>query len=56
MGLGPGSNNFAELMALKFLLTFAKEKGITSLQIFVDSQIVIIRASMILAFGHALTM
>jgi hypothetical protein len=41
MGLGPGTNNYAELMALKLLLTFAGEKGINSLQIFGDSMVVI---------------
>jgi ribonuclease HI len=40
-GLGQGSNNYAELMALKLLLTFAGEKGITHLQIFGDSMVVI---------------
>jgi ribonuclease HI len=40
-GLGPGTNNFAELMALKLLLTFAGEKGISNLQIFGDSMVII---------------
>jgi ribonuclease HI len=33
IGLGPGTNNFAELMAIKFLITFSIEKGVTSIQI-----------------------
>jgi hypothetical protein len=37
MGLGPGTNNFVELMALKLLITFVGEKGILNLQIFGDS-------------------
>jgi ribonuclease HI len=37
MGLGPGSNNYVELMSLKLLLTFVGEKGITTIQIFGDS-------------------
>jgi hypothetical protein len=41
MGLGSGSNNYTELMALKLLLTFVEEKGIISLQIFEDSMVVI---------------
>lgn len=41
MGLGPGTNNYAELMALKLLLTFAGEKAITNLQIFGDSMMII---------------
>jgi ribonuclease HI len=41
MGFGSGSNNYAELMALKLLLLFAKEKQVTSLQIFGDSQLVV---------------
>jgi ribonuclease HI len=32
MGLGPGSNNFAELMTLKLILSFSKEKNVSSLQ------------------------
>jgi hypothetical protein len=40
-GLGQGSNNYAELMALKLLLTFAGEKGISNLHIFGDSMVVI---------------
>jgi ribonuclease HI len=39
--LGQGSNNYAELMALKLLLSFAGEKGITKLQIFGDSLVII---------------
>jgi hypothetical protein len=31
MGLGPRTNNYAYLMSLKLLLTFAREKGISSL-------------------------
>jgi ribonuclease HI len=41
LGLGPGTNNYAELMALKLLLNFAGEKGIRSIQIFGDSMVVI---------------
>jgi ribonuclease HI len=41
MGLGPRTNNFVELMALKLLLTFVGEKGISNLQIFGDSMVVI---------------
>jgi ribonuclease HI len=41
MGLGPGTNNYVELMALKLLLVFAGEKGVKSIQIFGDSMIAI---------------
>jgi ribonuclease HI len=41
MGLGPGSNNYAEFLTLKLLLLFAKEKQVSSLQIFGDSMLVI---------------
>ena len=41
MGLGEGTNNFAELMSLKLLLIFALEKGCTSLNCFGDSMNVI---------------
>ena len=41
MGLGNGTNNFAELMALKLLLCYANERGCKILQIFGDSMIVI---------------
>jgi len=37
MGLGEGTNNFAELMSLKLLLIFALEKGCTSITCFGDS-------------------
>jgi ribonuclease HI len=40
-GVGQGTNNYAKLMDLKLLLTLAGEKGITSLQIFEDSMLVI---------------
>ena len=40
-GLGIGSNNFAELYALKLLLLFALERGCLSLQVFGDSMIVL---------------
>ena len=40
-GLGRGSNNFAELMALRLLLLFALEQGCLSLQVFGDSMLVI---------------
>ena len=36
MGLGEGSNNYAELLSLKLLLIFALEKGCTSLICFGD--------------------
>jgi ribonuclease HI len=45
MGLGTGTNNLAELLALKLLLQFAGEKGVQNLQIFGDSKIVINWAS-----------
>jgi hypothetical protein len=41
MGLGPGSNNNSELMALKLLPLFAKKKYVSSLRIFGDSMLVI---------------
>jgi ribonuclease HI len=41
MGLGLGTNNYAELMAIKLLLLFAGEKGVQTIQIFGDSMIVI---------------
>jgi hypothetical protein len=41
MGLGPGTNNYVELMAIKLLLLFAGEKGVQTIQIFGDSMIVI---------------
>ena len=41
MGLGEGTNNFAELLSLKLLLQFALEKGCKHLQIFGDSLIII---------------
>ena len=41
MGLGIGTNNFAELLALNLLLQIAGEKGIHNLQIFGDSKNVI---------------
>ena len=37
MGLGVGSNNYAELMSLKLLLIFAIEKGINRLSVCGDS-------------------
>ena len=37
LGLGGGTNNFAELMSLKMLLMFAVEKGCTVLNFFGDS-------------------
>jgi ribonuclease HI len=39
-GLGRGTNNFDELMALKLVLILAAEKGVQKLQIFRDSMIV----------------
>jgi ribonuclease HI len=41
MGLGRGTNNFAELMSLKLILLFAREKELHHLQIFGDFIIVI---------------
>jgi hypothetical protein len=41
MGLGPGTNNYVELLALKLLLQFVGEKGVQNLQIFGDSKNVI---------------
>jgi ribonuclease HI len=41
MGLGQGTNNYVELMALKLLLQFVGEKGVQSIQIFGDSMNVI---------------
>ena len=41
MGLGTGSNNYAELMALKLLLCFAIESNCQNLQVFGDSLVVI---------------
>lgn len=40
-GTGQGSNNFSELMALKLLLTLALECGLSHLQVFGDSLLVI---------------
>jgi len=39
--LGKGTNNLAKLMAIIFLITFSIEKGVTSIQIFGDSQLII---------------
>lgn len=41
MGLGLGTNNYAELIALKLLLNFVGGKGIRSLRILGDSMVVI---------------
>ena len=41
MGLGGGTNNFADLMSLKLLLMFALEKGCTELNFLGDSMNVI---------------
>ena len=41
MGLGKGTNNFAELLALKLLLRFALEKNSRNIHIFGDSMVVI---------------
>jgi hypothetical protein len=35
--LGGGSNNYAALLALKFLMKLAAEKGVTKFQVFGDS-------------------
>ena len=40
-GLGMGTNNFAELYALKLLLTLARRNSVDKIQIFGDSQLVI---------------
>jgi ribonuclease HI len=40
-GLGDGTNNYSELMALKLLLLFSLEKGCRSLQVFGDSLVII---------------
>jgi ribonuclease HI len=39
--LGQGTNNFAEILTLKLLLTFAKVKDLRHIQIFGDSIIVV---------------
>ena len=39
--LGIGTNNYAELCALKLLFTLARENHISKIQIFGDSQLVI---------------
>ena len=41
MGLGSGTNNYAELMVLKLLLCLAIERNCTNLQILGDSLVVI---------------
>ena len=41
MGLGSGTNNYAELMALKLLLCFAIESNCKKLQVFGDSLVII---------------
>ena len=41
MGLGSGTNNFAELMTLKLLLCFAIERNCKKLQVLGDSMVVI---------------
>ena len=40
-GLGGGSNNFAELYALKLLLTLALDKQVSSIQVYGDSLLII---------------
>jgi ribonuclease HI len=40
VGLGRGSNNFAELMVLKLSLILAAERGVSCLQVFGDSLLV----------------
>ena len=40
-GLGLGTNNFAELCALKLLLYMARRNSLDKIQIFGDSQLVI---------------
>ena len=44
-GLGGGTNNFAELFALKWLLILARRHSLDKIQIFGDSQLVINWAS-----------
>ena len=41
MGLGTGTNNYAELMALKLLLYFALERNYRKIQIFGDSLVIL---------------
>jgi ribonuclease HI len=41
LGLGEGSNNYEELMSLKFLLIFSIEKGCKEIRVFDDSMTVI---------------
>jgi ribonuclease HI len=41
MGLEKGTNNYVELVSLKLLLLFSKEKGLQQLQMFGDSMNVI---------------
>ena len=41
VGLGGGSNNFAELLSLKILLIFATKKGCRTLNVYGDSMNVI---------------
>lgn len=41
MGLGWGTNNYANLNSLRHLLLFSLEKHYTSIQIFGDSQLII---------------
>jgi ribonuclease HI len=41
VGLGAGTNNYSELMALKLLLLFVVEQGCQTLQVFGDSLIII---------------
>jgi ribonuclease HI len=40
-GMGRGTNDFAELLALKFFIFLATEKGVKNLQVFGDSLVVI---------------
>ena len=37
MGMGQGTNSYVELLALKLLLLFSREKEILHIQIFGDS-------------------
>ena len=41
VGLGDGTNNYVELLSLKFLMLFALEKGCSRLQVFWDSMIIL---------------
>lgn len=44
-GLGEGTNNFVDLLALKMLLLFVVQKGCRNLQVFSDSMLIINKVS-----------